>query len=55
MVAEDLALQDRFEFLELPLELTAEIHTKADKAAVEMRRILTELYADGTPRSDHAA
>lgn len=45
VVAEDLALQDRFEFLDLPLDLTAEIHTKADKAAVEMRRILTDLFA----------
>ena len=43
VVAEDLALQARFDFLALPLELTAEIHTKADKAAVEMRRILAEL------------
>jgi len=46
VVAEDLALQSRFDFLDLPLDLTAEIHTKADKAAVEMRRILTTFYAD---------
>lgn len=45
VVGEDLALQDRFEFLEMPLDLTAEIHTKADRSAVEMRRILTDLFA----------
>ena len=33
------------ETVELPLEVTAEIHTRADKSAVEMRRILSELYA----------
>ena len=48
VVAEDLALQDRFEFLAMPLGLTAEIHTKADKSAVEMRRILTEMFAAAT-------
>ena len=63
VVGEDLSLQDRFDFLELPLELTAEIHTKADRSAVEMRRILAELYALApapaaravTDHSDHAA
>jgi len=58
VVGEDLALQDLFDFVELPLELTAEIHTKADRAAVEMRRILTEMYGRQPARSgqqDHAA
>lgn len=45
VVGEDLALQDRFEFLDMPLDLTAEIHTKADRSAVEMRRILADLFA----------
>jgi len=43
VVAEDMALQDRFDVVELPLTPTAEIHTRADKAALEMRRILAEL------------
>lgn len=64
VVAEDLALQDRFEFLDLPLDLTAEIHTKADRSAVEMRRILTDLFtaaagpeapAEAAAKSHHAA
>ena len=57
VVGEDLALQDLFDFVELPLELTAEIHTKADKAAAEMRRILTEIYGRqpaGSGQQDHA-
>jgi phenylpropionate dioxygenase-like ring-hydroxylating dioxygenase large terminal subunit len=48
VVGEDMALQDRFDDLALPLEVTAEIHTRVDKAAVEMRRILRELV-EGLP------
>ena len=44
VVGEDLALQDRFDTLDLPLELTAEIHTRADRSSVEMRRILAAFY-----------
>jgi phenylpropionate dioxygenase-like ring-hydroxylating dioxygenase large terminal subunit len=47
VVAEDMALQDRFDFVELPLTATAEVHTKADKAALEMRRIMTQLLDAG--------
>lgn len=43
VVAEDLALQRRFVTLALPLDLTAEVHTRADRATVEMRRILADL------------
>lgn len=43
VVAEDLDLQRRFVDLTLPLELTAEVHTRSDRATVEMRRILAEL------------
>ncbi|HEU5150168.1 MAG TPA: hypothetical protein VFU19_06695 [Iamia sp.] len=45
VVAEDLALQRRFTDLALPLDLTAEVHTRADRATVELRRILGELVA----------
>jgi phenylpropionate dioxygenase-like ring-hydroxylating dioxygenase large terminal subunit len=43
VVGEDMALQDRFDFLDLALTLNAEVHTKADRTAVEMRRILAAL------------
>ncbi len=43
VVAEDLELQRRFVDLTLPLDLTAEVHTRADRATVEMRRILADL------------
>ncbi len=43
VVDEDLALQSRFENLELPLDITREVHTRADKTTVELRRILNDL------------
>jgi vanillate O-demethylase monooxygenase subunit len=42
VVEEDLALQSRYERLELPLDLTSELHTRADKTTVELRRILAD-------------
>ena len=46
VVDEDLALQSRFEILELPLDITREVHTRADKTTVELRRILSDLVRD---------
>lgn len=43
VVAEDLDLQRRFTDLRLPLDPTAEVHTRADRATVELRRILADL------------
>ena len=45
VVEEDLALQSRFENLELPLDITREVHTRADKTTVELRRILSDLVS----------
>ncbi len=45
---EDLALQRQFDDLSLPLELSAEIHTRADKNTVELRRVLADLVAQAT-------
>jgi vanillate O-demethylase monooxygenase subunit len=45
VVAEDLALQSRYERLELPLDATTEIHTRADRTTLELRRILADLVA----------
>ncbi len=46
VVEEDLRLQSRFEILELPLDITAEVHTRADKTTVELRRILADFVAE---------
>ena len=45
VVEEDLRLQSQFHDLELPLDLTSEVHVKADKTTIELRRILAELVA----------
>jgi vanillate O-demethylase monooxygenase subunit len=42
VVDEDLRLQSRFEVLGLPLDMTSEVHTRADKTTVELRRILSD-------------
>lgn len=43
VLAEDLALQERYVDKVLPLDLTAEVHIKADRMTIELRRILTDL------------
>ena len=43
VISEDMALQDKFDSTDLPIDPTAEIHTRADKAALEMRRILQRM------------
>lgn len=43
VVNEDLALQSRYHDLALPLDVTSEVHVKADKTTVELRRILRDL------------
>jgi phenylpropionate dioxygenase-like ring-hydroxylating dioxygenase large terminal subunit len=47
VVDEDLALQERYvdRRLPLPLDLTAEVHVKADRMTIELRRILGALVA----------
>jgi phenylpropionate dioxygenase-like ring-hydroxylating dioxygenase large terminal subunit len=42
---EDLALQERYTDRRLPLDLTAEVHVKADRMTIELRRILGDLVA----------
>ena len=46
---EDLVIQERYPDLRLPLDITAEVHTRADRTGVEMRRILADLVASATP------
>jgi vanillate O-demethylase monooxygenase subunit len=43
VVDEDLRLQSNYEKLSLPLDITTEVHIKADKTTVELRRILADL------------
>jgi len=43
VVDEDLGLQERYRDHRLPLDLTAEVHVKADRMTIELRRILAEL------------
>ena len=43
VVEEDLALQSRYEVLALPLDPTREIHTRADRTTIELRRVLSDL------------
>jgi phenylpropionate dioxygenase-like ring-hydroxylating dioxygenase large terminal subunit len=45
VVNEDLFLQSRYDVLELPLDITRELHTRADKTTVELRRILADFVA----------
>ncbi|HEY8524320.1 MAG TPA: hypothetical protein VIL48_05110, partial [Acidimicrobiales bacterium] len=43
VLAEDLALQERYRDRRLPLDLPTEVHVKADLMTVELRRILSDL------------
>jgi phenylpropionate dioxygenase-like ring-hydroxylating dioxygenase large terminal subunit len=45
VVDEDLALQERYRDRRLPLDITAEVHVKADRMTIELRRILADLVA----------
>ena len=45
VVEEDLALQSKFDVLSVPLSVTAEVHTRADKTTLELRRVLIDLVA----------
>lgn len=43
VLREDLRIQEAFHALELPLDPTVEIHTRADRATLELRRVLGDL------------
>lgn len=42
VIEEDLMIQSRYERLAMPLDVTAEVHTRADRTTLEFRRILAE-------------
>ena len=54
VVAEDLALQSNYEHLGLDLDVTREVHTRADKTTLEMRRILVDFVREADRRSGRA-
>ncbi len=43
---EDLQIQSRYDNLSLPLDPRAEVHTRADRNTIELRRILSDFVAD---------
>jgi phenylpropionate dioxygenase-like ring-hydroxylating dioxygenase large terminal subunit len=45
VLREDLRIQESFHELALPLGLTAEVHTRADRTTLELRRVLADLVA----------
>ncbi|HUI49255.1 MAG TPA: aromatic ring-hydroxylating dioxygenase subunit alpha [Acidimicrobiia bacterium] len=49
---EDLALQEQYRDLRLPLELTTEVHVKADRMTIELRRILADLVTSPVTGDD---
>jgi phenylpropionate dioxygenase-like ring-hydroxylating dioxygenase large terminal subunit len=52
VLREDLRVQEAYHELVLPLEPTAEVHTRADRATLELRRVPADLVAtvQGAPR-----
>jgi phenylpropionate dioxygenase-like ring-hydroxylating dioxygenase large terminal subunit len=45
VLREDLHIQEAFDELVLPLARTAEVHTRADRTTLELRRVLADLVA----------
>ena len=54
VVNEDLRLQSRYEVLTLPLDITREIHTRADRTTVELRRIMSDFVAASMERASRS-
>ena len=56
VVEEDLAVQEAYDVRFLPLDSTAEVHTRADRTTLELRRMLADLveaapaHGAGTPQ-----
>jgi phenylpropionate dioxygenase-like ring-hydroxylating dioxygenase large terminal subunit len=45
VLREDLRIQEAYHELMLPLDPTAEVHTRADRATLELRRVLADLVS----------
>ncbi len=46
VIEEDLWLQSRMQTLSMPLDVTAEVHTRADKITLELRRVLADFVTE---------
>ncbi len=57
VLREDLAIQEAYHDLMLPLSPTAEVHTRADRATLELRRVLADLVTavEGHHGSEHGS
>ena len=55
VVAEDLVVQEGYHHRSIPLDLTAEVHTRADRMTVELRRILKDFVAEAALTAPPAA
>jgi len=49
VLREDLVIQQAFDELVLPLTPAAEVHTRADRTTLELRRVLADLVAAADP------
>jgi phenylpropionate dioxygenase-like ring-hydroxylating dioxygenase large terminal subunit len=52
VLREDLVVQEAYDRLVIPLTATAEVHTRADRTTLELRRVLADLVAavEGSPQ-----
>ena len=41
-IAEDLRIQSRYGRLSMPIDVSSEVHTRADRTTLELRRILND-------------
>lgn len=48
IIEEDLDLQSRYEQLSMPLDPTVEVHTRADRTTIELRRILADFVTEAS-------
>lgn len=55
ILEEDLVIQEQYRDRRLPLDITDEVHIKADRATIELRRVLADLVAAAGPASTPAS
>jgi len=54
VLEEDLRVQSRYDELSLPLDLRTEVHTRADRNTIELRRVLSDFVEAVASRSADA-
>ncbi len=55
VLEEDLRVQEAYDELVLPLDPTAELHTRADRSTLELRRIIADLVREAGVEGDQPA